>query len=95
MELDSATNRDAAFAAIQCIWDVLSAPRPEEKRYLGLLTQAYFGRQLLGTDPGAISIQRTNLSSTVFIADSNFIIPLLAEGSVGHQYALTLYLISL
>lgn len=90
-ELKCAANREAAFVVIQCIWDVLSAPRPEERRYLGLLTQAYFGRQLLGTDPSAIGVQRTNLSTTVFIADSNFIIPLLAEGSVGHQYALTLY----
>ena len=90
-ELEHATNREAALAVIQCIWNVLSAPRPEERRYLGLLTQAYFGRQLLSMDPAAIGVQRTNLSSTVFIADSNFIIPLLAEASVGHQYAVVLY----
>lgn len=91
IELEHATNREAALAVIQCIWDVLSEPRLEEKRHLGLLTQAYFGRQLLGTDPAAIGIQRSNLASTVFIADSNFIIPLLAEASVGHQYAVMLY----
>lgn len=90
-EFQSAGSREAALATIQCVWDVLSSPRPEERRYLGLLTQAYFGRQLLGLDPSTIGIQLQNLSATVLIVDSNVVIPLLAAGSIGHQYALTLY----
>lgn len=91
-DIKSAINRTSALLITQCIQDVISGPSDEEKRYLGLYTQAYFGRHLLGIDPSAIAIQQNNLSSTVFIADSNYIIPLIAEGSLGHQYAQNLYM---
>lgn len=90
-ELDFAKDRDAAIATVQCIRDVFSDPRVEERRFLGYLTQAYFAKQILGIDPSTIAVKKKNLAATVFISDSNFIIPLLAEGSVGHQYASTLF----
>ncbi|MFK7776623.1 MAG: SIR2 family protein [Gimesia sp.] len=90
-ELDFAKDRDAAIATVQCIRDVFSDPRTEERRFLGYLTQAYFAKQLLGIDPATIAVKKENLAATVFISDSNFIIPLLAAGSIGHQYAWTLF----
>jgi hypothetical protein len=70
---------------------VLRAPADVEREYLGLLTQAYFGRQLAKFDVESIALRRQLLSETVFICDSHFLIPLLARGSVGHQYARELF----
>lgn len=58
---------------------------------LGILTQAYFGRHLVGVNPSTLGIKKKELAKTIFICDSNITIPLLAEGSVGHEYALALF----
>lgn len=89
-ELKNAPDREAAMAAIHCIWGILTAPRTEERKYLGLMTQAHFARHLLNVDPASGAIQLKNLQSTAFIADSNFLIPLLAQSSIGHVYASSL-----
>jgi hypothetical protein len=90
-ELSAAKDRDSAFSAIKCLRAVLISPKEEEIKYLGLLSQAYFGRHLLGVDPSSIQIQKKNFTETIFIADSNFIIPLLARGSDGNKHAYTLF----
>jgi SIR2-like domain len=90
-ELSFAKDRDSALATIQCISGILTLPTQEERKFLGYLTQAYFAKHLLGIEPSTIGIEKETIKSTVFIADSNFIIPLLAEGSVGHLYAKSLY----
>lgn len=90
-ELSAANDRDSAFFAIKCLRAVLINPKEEETKYLGLLSQAYFGRHLLGVDPSSIQIQKKNFAATIFIADSNFIIPLLARGSDGNKHAYTLF----
>ena len=69
---------------------VLSNPAKPERIYLGLLTQAYFGKHIAGVEEESISIRRQLLSSTVFILDSHFVIALLARGSTGHDHAVEL-----
>ncbi len=70
---------------------VLSEPRQPEKVYLGLLTQAYFGKHITGFDEESISIRQQLLSETTFVLDSHFIIVLLAKGCVAHDHAAELH----
>ena len=70
---------------------VLSEPRQPEKVYLGLLTQAYFGKHIAGFDEESISIRRQLLSETTFVLDSHFLIVLLAKDCVGHNHAVEIH----
>ena len=72
---------------VKVVVRVLSEPRQEEKVYLGLLTQAYFGKHIAGFDKESIAIRQRLLSETTFVLDSHFIIVLLAKGCVGHKHA--------
>jgi hypothetical protein len=80
-------SRQQTLVLVQVIADVLRMPNNHEREYLGLLTQAYFGRHLCGIDLESIDLRRQLLGETVFVCDSHFLIPLLAKGSVGHAYA--------
>jgi hypothetical protein len=83
-------DREDAFAVIDLVRDVLSEPRDEEKQYLGILTQAFFGKHVLARDPEGLIVRRDILRSSILIADSSFLIPLLAKGSAGFNYAVRL-----
>ena len=76
---------------VNAVMEVLSEPRQPEKVYLGLLTQAYFGKHIAGFDEESISVRRQLLSDTTFVLDSHFIIALLAKGSVAHDHAAELH----
>ena len=76
---------------VNVVVGVLSEPRQPEKVYLGLLTQAYFGKHIAGYDEKSISIRRQMLSETTFVLDSHFIIVLLAKSSLGHGQAVELH----
>ena len=78
-------------ALVNVIVEVLSEPRQPEKVYLGLLTQAYFGKHIAGFDEESISIRQQLISETIFVLDSHFIIVLLAKGCIAHDHAVELH----
>jgi len=82
--------KEEAIALVQLIRSVLSNPNEGEGKYIGLELQAKFGVHLLGLDPTTIQIRADDLSRTLFLLDSNTLIPLLARSSPGHQSAATL-----
>lgn len=86
-DLSRCSSRENAMAVVRLLWQVLSSPTDAEREYLGLLTQAYFARQLVGLDPTSAEVRLSVLEETVLIVDSSLLIPLLAQGSSGDQYA--------
>lgn len=86
-ELGRCSSRDNALAVVRLLWDLLTYPTDAEREYLGLLTQAYFARHLVGLDPGAAKVRLAILNKTVLIADSSLLIPLLARNCDGHSFA--------
>ncbi len=68
------------LAVVAAVRGILTEPRPAEVTYLGLLSQAYFGSQFLGT--GEVRrVDLDHLASSCFVLDSNILISALAPGS--------------
>ncbi len=85
--LSRCANRSEAFAVIRVVSEILTLPRQEESAYLGYLTQAYFGQQILRATDHVRKVDRDHLSRTCFIADSSVLVPALSKGAEGHDLA--------
>ena len=84
------SSRKESLLLVKIVSELLQMPMEAEKVYLGLLTQAYFGKHLAGADLESAPLRREALDTTLFICDSSFLITLLAKGSPGHKPARTL-----
>ena len=84
------SSREESLLLVQVVSELLQAPMEAEKVYLGLLTQAYFGKHLAGADLESAPLRREVLGTTLFICDSSFLIPFLAKDSTGYKAARTL-----
>ncbi len=82
---------EEAIGLIQLVQGVLSRPTDAERVYIGLALQAVFGVHLLGYDPDTVRARTRDLSATAFVADSSWLIPLLARSSPGHEFARLLF----
>ena len=74
-----------AQTLVKIAQDILSEPEESEHHFLGHLTQAYFARHLLGMESNTIRLENGVIATTVFVADSSFLITLLAKGCAGHR----------
>lgn len=63
---------------------MFSTPSEDERTYLGFISQAYFGRHFLDSDPAAIALQTEMMTRTLFVFDSVYLIRLLARSALGH-----------
>lgn len=81
-------NRGEADAVINIVCEIYSSPPDEIKRYFGYLTQAYFGKHLVGCNQNTLAIKKDLIANTVFLLDSNVLVPLLAVNCVGYKYAM-------
>lgn len=70
---------------------LITNPKETQVPFLSHLAQAYFSYHALNLDPGCSRIQGELLSQSVFILDSNIIIPFLARGSFSHESANRLF----
>jgi hypothetical protein len=82
---------DEALALTQVVQEVLARPTAAEDEYIGLTLQAVFAVHLLGYDFKTLAVRAEMFRDTVFIADSSFLIELLAVGSPGHPFALQVF----
>ena len=84
------SSREEGLLLVKVVSELLQMPMESEKIYLGILTQAYFGKHLAGADIESAPLRRKALDTTLFICDSSFLIPFLAKDSTGHKPARTL-----
>ena len=84
------SDREEVLLLVNVVSELLQMPMESEKVYLGLLTQAYFGKHLAGADIESAPLRREVLDTTLFICDSSFLISFLAKESTGHTAARTL-----
>lgn len=82
--LKQAHTRVDAQLAIRIVVSVLELPTEQEKTYLGLLTQAYFGQNLIGAIDNVRKLDQEFLGKSCFFLDSNVIILALAQGADGY-----------
>lgn len=71
--------------------DSIARPTDVFKQYLARQSQGYFAFHILGMHAGAALLRREWLEETVWILDSNVILPLLAADSFEHTSAVDLF----
>lgn len=79
----------AAF--VESAHDFLLEPNEAQKRYLTSLSQGYFLYHMVGLDPTCSKLRHQVFRDTVWFCDSNFILPLIAQGCVTHAFSLDLF----
>ncbi len=84
------TSNDEALALISVVRGFLTRATDAERRFLGTALQAKFGVHLLGYDPAALEARRRELQNTLFLVDSSTLIPFLARGCSGNEFAVLL-----
>ena len=79
-----------AFAVVHLVADILTRPTEDEKTFLGLLCQAYFGQQLVGASETLAKVDLDLISGTCYMLDASVLVCLLSEGGAGHEFAANL-----
>lgn len=80
-------SRDEQTAFVRAASDLLLQPTAQEREYLCAVSQGYFAFHALGLDPICKNLRLNLARKTVWFIDSSILIPLLAEGCVGHEAA--------
>jgi len=62
-----------------------------QKSYLASVSQGFFLYHMIGLDPLCTKVRRDMFKNTVWLCDSSVILPLMAEGSSSHAYAVDLF----
>ena len=70
---------------------LISNPTSTQQEYLWHLSQAYFSYHALNLDPACNKMQRDILKRTLFVVDSNVVLPYLAEGTFNFSAATELF----
>jgi len=91
---DTATALDdmelkAAF--VDAMHQFLVEPSPPQRKYLASVSQGYFLYHLLGLDPKCRQLRRDIFKRTLWLCDSNVLLPLAAAGCHNHDYAVELF----
>jgi len=79
----------AAF--VESMHQFLMEPNPPQRKYLASVSQGYFLFHLLGLDPKCAKIRRDIFQNTLWLFDSNVLLPLAAVGCFNHEYAVELF----
>lgn len=84
----AATLGDFTLRAEYCnaVMDVLTAPNDDQKNYLAHLAQGFFAYHMFGIDPSGQEIRRKLAQGTLWLLDSNILMPFLARHSVQHSF---------
>lgn len=68
------------------VMSVLTHPNEDQKRYISNLAQGFFAFHMFGLDPSGQDIRRRLAKNTVWLLDSNVIMPLVAKYSSPHKF---------
>ena len=85
----AASVEDFTLRAEYCnaVMDVLTTPNDDQKKYLAHLAQGFFAYHMFGIDPSGQEVRKRLVQGTVWILDSNIIMPLVAMYSAQHAFA--------
>ena len=79
----------AAF--IEAVHQFIAEPNPPQRDYLASVSQGYFLYHLVGLDPKCGEMRKEIFQKTIWLCDSNVILPFIATGCFNHDYALDLF----
>ena len=68
------------------VMDVLTKPNADQKNYLAHLAQGFFAYHMFGLDPSGQAVRAKIAQGTIWILDSNILIPLLATHANQHGF---------
>lgn len=68
------------------VMDVLTAPNEDQKCYLAHLAQGFFAYHMFGLDPSGSEVRSRLAQGTLWIFDSNILMPLVALHSIQHSF---------
>lgn len=68
------------------VMDVLTKPNADQKNYLAHLAQGFFAYHMFGLDPSGQSVRTQIAQGTIWILDSNILIPLIATHANQHGF---------
>ena len=68
------------------VMDVLTKPNVDQKNYLAHLAQGFFAYHMFGLDPSGQAVRTKIVKGTIWILDSNILIPLLATHANQHRF---------
>ncbi|RCS47651.1 hypothetical protein DTL42_14105 [Bremerella cremea] len=68
------------------VMDVLTAPNDDQKNYLAHLAQGFFAYHMFGIDPSGQEVRKRLVQGTLWLFDSNILIPLVAPHSFQHGF---------
>lgn len=88
--LTACSTRNEAIAAVHLGADVLTRPRGAEARFLGLLSQAYFGQHLVGASERLAKVDLDLIADTCYVLDASVLVCLLAEYGDIHEFTVSL-----
>ena len=89
-EASQFSDAEQRYAFIACGKRFLVDSTPPQRKYLSSLSQGFFLYHLAGLDPAYLNFRTTIFSQTVWFLDSSVFLPLLAQGSQNHPYAVDL-----
>ncbi|WP_047816422.1 SIR2 family NAD-dependent protein deacylase [Rhodopirellula islandica] len=72
------------------IMDILTDPNEDQQRYLAHLSQGFFAFHMFGLDPTGQEIRKKIAQDTLWILDSNILMPILAKQSSQHEFMVSL-----
>ena len=76
---------------IDAVHAFLVEPSVQQREYLTSVSQGYFLYHLLGLDPKCGKVRRDVFDRTLWLCDSSIILPRVAIGCNGHEYAVELF----
>lgn len=72
------------------VMDVLTHPTAEQRRYLANLAQGFFAYHMFGMDPTGQEARKRLIQDTLWLLDSNILMPLLARRCELHSFMVSL-----
>jgi len=85
------SNSDLRIAFMDAMHNFIISPSEPQINYLASISQGYFLYHLLGLEPMYAKLQSKIFKSTLWLLDSNILLPYLAIGSFNHDYAKELF----
>jgi len=82
---------DLRSAFVDAAHELIVAPSGPQKTYFASISQGYFLYHMLGLDPAGVRVRLTAFRNTIWLCDSNILLPLLAPGCYNHDYASDLF----
>ena len=83
-------NYEARSEYCDFVMSFLTAPNDLQRRFLANMSQGFFAYHMFGHDPSGSEIRRRLTQDTVWLFDSNVLLPLLADECHSHTYTMDL-----